>query len=70
MPKTNWAGAEEPTIKNFYKIDNIDKIDWFSSLLCTFKCKQLHNISTLVCYSTLILGFSAVMAPLLFKTRM
>ena len=24
MPKTNWDGAEEPTIKNFYKIDNIN----------------------------------------------
>ena len=23
MPKTKWDGAEEPTIKNFYKIDNM-----------------------------------------------
>ena len=42
MPNTNWDCAEEPTIKNFYKIDN---------RIIIFKCaidrsQPQHFIST------------------------
>ena len=38
MPKTKWNGAEEPTINNFYKIDNDNFGHALKKKLCCCIC--------------------------------